>query len=121
MNKTSIVLASILSLILLVAIAVGGYLGGWWLKEDSVNRTQNIRRGSFEYQETRRDEIVRQASNLTDLDVALANPDLTAEQKGAIRAQREAARTQLCNIASDISGNVSPDVTSIVNEECFAQ
>lgn len=120
MSKATIVLASILGVILLVAIAIGGYLGGWWLKEDSVNRTQNIRRGSFEYQETRRDEIVRQAATLTDLDVTLANPDLNAEQKGAIRAQREAARTQLCNIASDISGDVSPDVASIVNEECFA-
>lgn len=112
------VLATILGLLVLVGIVIGGYQLGWWLREQEVNRGAEIRRGSFEYQETRRDEVVRQAGMLSDLDSQISNPDLTNEQRVSLQAQRRAAARQLCNIAADLVGETTPEVQSIITREC---
>lgn len=108
----------LVALAVVAGIVIGGYQLGWWLREQRVNRGAEIRRGSFEYQETRRDEIVRQSGLLADIDAQLANPDLTAEQSSALRAQREAVARQLCNIAADLIGYTAPDIDQIINREC---
>lgn len=103
---------------LAVAAVVALFLGGWWLREYAVNRDAEIRRDSFEYQETRADEIVRQSAVLAGLDADLAG-HVTAEQRGALTAQREAARRQLCNIATDLNPQTAtPTVAQIITEEC---
>lgn len=103
---------------LAVTLAIGLWFGGWWIREQAVNRDAEIRRDSFEYQETRADEIVRQATVLADLDADLT-ADLTPAQAGAITAQREAARRQLCNLAADLNPQTAtPTVAQIITEEC---
>lgn len=120
MKPLSVVLVTILCLAVLAGVVVGGYQLGWWLREQEVNRGAEIRRGSFEYQETRRDEIVRQSGLLADLDAQLANPELTRGQRDAITAQRSALSRQLCNIAADLIGFTTPDIDQIINQECSA-
>lgn len=119
MSTPKIVGSTVVVLALLAVIVVGGYQLGWWLRTQEVNRGAEIRRGSFEYQETRRDEIIRQAGTLADIDTQLTNPALTTGQTAALTAQRRAASTQLCNLAGDVIGEVTPAVDSIIREECI--
>jgi len=55
-------LAGIAVVVIIVVITVGGYLGGWWLQEDSVNRQTTIDRQSTAFVTSRiekiRDDIV---------------------------------------------------------------
>ena len=114
--KDSLKLAGVL--VAGAVVAVCAYLGGWWLQEDAENRRAEIRRDSFERQETLRDELLDQAADLTDLDVQLAHPDLTDDQRSALRGQREAMRTQLCSLAADITGDLTPTINTAIEENC---
>lgn len=111
-------LAVIGLILLLGGIAVGGYQLNWWLKEESVNRTAEIRRDSFDRQETLRDELIDQADDLAGLDVQLANPTITDDQSTALNGQREAMRRQLCSLAADITGSTTPVVDQTIRENC---
>lgn len=103
---------------LVAAAFVLMYLLNWWIFEDSVNREAEIRRDQFEIQETARDELVRQSVDLSELDVQIANPDLTDQQRAALEGQRTAIVRQICNVASDISGSVTPVVDEIITTNC---
>lgn len=118
METFSKVLVSISSVVILIGVIVGGYLLGWWLEEDSVNRQGEIRRDSFEVQETARDEVLRQWAEIEKINVDMADPDTSDELRAALLAQRSAAISQLCNVASDISGSVTPAVDKVIAENC---
>lgn len=111
-------LAALLVALILAGIAVGGYQLGWWLREESVNRTAEIQRDSFERQETLRDQIVAQADDLAVLDVQLTNPSLPDETAAALQGQRIAMARQLCSLAADLVGDVTPTVADVIAEEC---
>lgn len=55
-------LAGIAVVAIVILVTVGGYLGGWWLQEDAVNRQTNIDRQSTAFVTSRiekiRDDIV---------------------------------------------------------------
>ena len=118
MSTTKNFLAGVAALLVVIGIIVGGYLGGWWLREDAVNREGDIRRNQFEVQETARDEVIRQATDIAMIDVDLANPELSDQQRAALEGQKRAMITQLCNVASDITGSVTPAVDSVLNQYC---
>lgn len=111
-------LAALVGIVAVAALLVGLYLGTWWLREDSVNRDAEIRRDSFERQETLRDELLDQAADLGDLDVQLANPSLSDDQRDALRGQREAMRRQLCSLAADITGDLTPTIDNTIRGNC---
>lgn len=112
------ILAIVGAALALGILAVGAYQLGWWIKEDSVNRTAEIRRDSFERQETLRDELVDQADDIARVDVQLTNPTLPDETGAALRGQRAAMVRQLCSLAADITGDTTPTIDRIIAEEC---
>lgn len=105
--------------IIIVALVLAGlFFGGWIIREYSVNRDAEIRRDQFEVQETARDEVLRQATQIEAVDVQLANPTLDDAQKAALNGQRTAMVTQLCNVAASITGGTSPAVDEAVFRYC---
>lgn len=108
--------AMILGLVAVVGTAMLA-LGLWWF-EWRVNAEGQIRRDSFNFQETAREQVVDLNADLATIDVQLAHPDLTDPQAAALRAQRVAIADQLCDIAADITGDTSVIVADAIAGEC---
>lgn len=105
---------ALLSAALLAALVVGG----WQYREYRVNRSAEIRRNGFEFQESIRDALVDQADDLAAIDAQLADPNTTQAQADALTAQRSAMATQLCSLAADLNGDLSPIHNRIIETEC---
>lgn len=76
------------------AVLVGLYQGGWWLKEDAVNRTSSINNDSYARQTALQEELIDKYRTVSDIDVQLTTA--TAEQEPALKAQRQAVLNQFC-------------------------
>ena len=112
------ILGSVGGIIVVALIIVGLFFGGWWVYQYSISRSAEIRRNQFEIQKTDRDEMLRQAVQIEGIDVQLANPTLSDDQKAALKGQRQAMVTQLCNVASSITGTVSAAIDNAVRTYC---
>lgn len=115
MNAVSKVIVGIAVAVLVVAVIVGGYLGGWWLNKDINNRQAHLNRTTFEQQTTYRDEMIRKIEDVRSIDAQIAeNPDNAAE----LRAQRQAIVAIVCRDNTHINGGLDNDTASFVQEEC---
>lgn len=97
---------------------VGLFFLGWWMFEYRINREGEIRRDSFNFQETAREQVVDFNVDLATIDAQLAEPSITDTQAKALTAQRAAIADQLCDVAADITGETSHVVAGIIAEEC---
>lgn len=86
------ILATILGIILLVGIVVGGYAAGWWLKEDAVNRNARIDQGSYSRQEA--------------LTAAVLDDISEAQDPNLPEAQVRALVDQICDNAAKLTGSI---------------
>jgi len=123
MRRTVWILSSILALVLIAGIVVGGYQLGWWLKKNAVNRNAKINRQSYEVQQTYHEESIRDMASVRAIDTQLAEPGTTPDLRAQLQAQRMAIVTQTCDAISrlTISGaGVDPDIQSFHDKECSA-
>jgi uncharacterized protein HemX len=115
MNTAGKVLIGIAVAVIAVGIAVGGYLGGWWLQKDINNRSAHIRRTTFEQQTTYRDEMIRKIADVRAIDAQIAqSPDARAE----LGAQRKAIVAIVCRDNTHINGGLDSDTAAFVSQEC---
>lgn len=115
MRTAEKVLLGLAGVVVVIAIIVGGYLGGWWLKKDINNRSAHVNRTTFEQQATYRDEMVRKIQDVKAIDVQLvASPEI-ADQ---LRAQRVAIVNIVCRDNTHISGGLDVATQAFVTEEC---
>lgn len=100
-------------------ILVGMYQGGWWLKEDGVNRNSQINNDSYARQSALAEEIIDLHAQVTDLDVRVAG-NVTAEQKTLILTQRAALVTNLCEAYDQTTGTttIPSDIHAFAAQEC---
>lgn len=112
------VLATIGVILAGVAVLVGGYLGGWWLEEDVTQRTAEIREDTFARQTALQDEILGLYDDITKVDVQIT--DANEEQARALRAQREAMVTKICDAQARLNEgtNIPTNVERFLEEEC---
>jgi hypothetical protein len=119
MNKIKKTGAVLLLAALAAAVLVGLYQGGWWLREDGVNRTSRINNDSYARQEALADEIIDLHTQVADLEVTAAG-DVTAEQKTLILTQRTALVRNLCASYDQSTGTTTlpTDIHSFAAQEC---
>lgn len=100
------VLATILGLVLVVALIIGGWQLGWWLKKETVNRNAQINQGSYGRQVALVDDLTRKYAEVQ-------NPNLPENQKQAIV-------TEMCVDFGFLTGKVelNPNITNYLNTEC---
>lgn len=93
---------------LVCAIGVGGYVGGWWIREDSVNRQARINQDSY----SRQNALVEQVLD-----------DIAEAQGPAIpNPQRLALIDQVCDSASKLTGSIElpRSAQTFIAQECPA-
>ena len=98
--------ASVLVAVLIVVIGVGGYLGGWWLREDAVNRTAQINNDSYNRQNALVEQIL---DDITE-----------AQDPSIVSGQRIAIVSQICDSAGKLTGAISLSFSTeqFISEEC---
>lgn len=82
------------AVVLVAALSVGVYQGGWWLSEDGVNRRAEINNQSFARQSALQEEVIDKYRVLADIDVQISTA--TDSQAAPLKAQRKAVLDQLC-------------------------
>jgi hypothetical protein len=110
-------LAVLGSLVVVAGVSVGAYLGGWWVTADATNRQAHVDRLNVGTQNAYRNEIHRKIADVTDVDVQLTNPALSADQHAALAAQRTAMIAATCDIAVN-AVDLPADETSWVSIHC---
>lgn len=119
-NVAVAVLYTIVGLILLAAIVVGGYQLGWWLKQNAVNRNAKINRTSYEVQQTYREEVLKDMQQVSTDDSEIANPAYSASVE-ELRAQRVHDVQVACDHISRLTtsgAGVDPDIQAFQDKEC---
>ena len=116
-NRPTSVPAAVLIVGSIIGLIVVLTLAGWAYHAWAVDREAEIRRGSLGNQDSARDAVLRMNTELADIDVQLADPDTTPEQKTTLQAQRDAISDRLCNEASEIRGTVERAVQEIMARE----
>jgi hypothetical protein len=100
------VLATVVAIVLLVGIVVGGYQLGWWLNKNATNRTAQIYQDSYGRQTALVDSIV------DDIKEA-QNPNLPKQQRIAIV-------DQICDNADHLSDvtRLPQHAITFIAQEC---
>jgi hypothetical protein len=87
------------ALIVVALVGVGLYLGGWWLTADQTNRQAHVDRLNNGTQLAYRNEIHRKIADIDGVSVQISSPNISADQKAALTAQRTAMVSATCDIA----------------------
>jgi len=119
MEAVTKLMGVLLFVILLIAILVGGYLGGWWLREDRVQRTAEIDETTFARQTALQNEVLDLNRDIRNIDVQLNTA--TEQQRPALVAQRQATVNRFCDAHGRMTGSVTiPDnVAATASQECY--
>lgn len=106
MSKTGIVFSVIGGLVVIVALTIGGWQLGWWLKDETVNRNAQILQDSY----GRQNALVEQTLD-----------DIREVEAGNLPPQQVIAITaQICDSAAKLTGTIQlpPSAASFVAREC---
>jgi hypothetical protein len=109
MKTTQAVLATLLGIVVLVAIVVGGYEGGWWLKSNSTNHQMHIDRQNYGTQLAYITKLENTITDTANISSQLDIPGLTAQQRQDLTNQKTAIVQQGCTYAHLITDVPSAD------------
>lgn len=118
MSTPTRVLVALAGVVLAVAVAIGGWQLGWWMNEESVNRTARISNDSYARQSALVDDVLDKHRTALDIDVQITTA--TPEQASVLRAQRIAVVAQLCDSFGQIKTAVTvpTSVAAFASQEC---
>lgn len=105
------------AILLIVAITVGGWLGGWWLKGENTNRQAHVDRQNYGTQLAYITKVQQTDKEVTAIIFQLADPNIVIEQKVALKNQKVALINQGCAKAALIT-DPPEDVTTFVTLYC---
>lgn len=120
MKETTRGVLGIAGAILLVAvIVVGGWQIGWWFRTQNVNRESHLIRNGYANQQTLRDQITQNISNVLDVSVQIAGAP--AAQRPSLVAQRAAIVSIVCGDAAQVAGDpLDAQQSQFVDANCEA-
>jgi hypothetical protein len=116
-SPLKVVLYSILALLLVVAIVVGGWLGGWWLKGANTDRQTNIDRRNNGTQLTYINKVSSNMEEIARIDTQMNSPATALEEKSSLLGQKIAIVSSTCRIAHLIT-ELPSDQTQWVALNC---
>lgn len=106
MSKTKTTAAVFVVLVVVIALIIGGWQLGWWLKENSVNRNTKINQDSYGRQVAIADSILDDVAEV--------------QQAGLPDSQRAAIIAQICQNAVMLTGKVpiGNNAEAFIAKEC---
>ncbi len=104
----------------MIAVAIGGWLGGWWLNEDATNRRTGIANDSLARQQALVDEVTDKAADIADLDTEIAREPEGSDLADRLGAQRAAIIDQFCQSYGSLTGRLTypASVDALAAQEC---
>jgi hypothetical protein len=119
MKPLAIVGAVIGSLVLIAAIAIGGWQLNWWAQNSAVNHQAHIYSNSYGTQTADIQEARNLATQISQIDVQVTDSSTPASEVSALRSQRTAMVTQACSITYNIAPNLMPpDLSTFTSTNC---
>lgn len=105
--------------VLIAVISVAGYLSGWWLKEDVVQRGAEIREDTFARQTALQDQMIGDYRDITNINVQLLSA--TSTMQAPLKAQQKAIQTQFCDGWARLNSgtNLPQIIRAYAQRECF--
>jgi len=118
MNGTvKTVAGTVAGLALAGGVILGGWEAGWWFTTQNANRDAHVRRSTYAYQQTLRDQITKGIGDVTDMDRQVTQAK--GDNATALTAQRRAIADQVCNEAEQVTGDpLAADQASWVSQNC---
>ncbi len=119
MKDNAKTVAGIVAVALLIAgVIFGGWEAGWWFTTQNANRDSHVRRTTYGYQQTLRDQITKGISDVLDVDRQLTQA--TGDNATALTAQRRAMANQVCTEATQVTGDpLNADQASWISQNCI--
>lgn len=109
--------AFIVAAVILIGIVLGGWQAGWWFAAKNADRDAHVRRSTYGYQQTLREQITKGIGDVTDMDRQIAGAK--GDDVTSLTAQRRAIANQVCGQAEQITGDPLPaDQASWVSQNC---
>jgi glycerol kinase len=105
---------------LAVLVVVVLYLGGWWVTKDSTDRSDQVNRSSYGFQQAQRQQLSNQITAVGSITSQLSDPAVANDQANALHAQRRAVLTQACQTATQITNPLPDDQAAWVGANCAA-
>lgn len=105
----------LVALLVIVAVVVGGWFAGWWLKSANTDRQAEIDRQNYGSQLAYIKKVQSSATDVATINVQIAS--VTPDQKAALEAQKTAIIAQGCSVASLIVDKPA-DVATFVAVNC---
>lgn len=99
------VLGFFAAIVVIAAIVLGGWEIGWWFNTQNVNREAHLNRNGYSNQQTLRDQINQNISNVQSLTVQISEIPGSASQ---LKAQRYAIVNMVCSSALQVTGDPLP-------------
>jgi hypothetical protein len=99
-------LAILTTCLIIAGITIGGWAAGWWFTGQNTNREAHMIRNGYSNQQTLREQVTAQISNIFTLNTEIIMSDKS--QTAALTAQRLAVAGILCQQASEITGDPLP-------------
>ena len=103
MSTGSKVLITIGAIVVVVGIAVGGWAGGWWLKNASTNKNAQILQNSYGAQTADEQQVQNLITTWDAINAQIADPSTPSGEKSALQAQATSTATQACGLAVHIN------------------
>lgn len=88
--------AFVVLIVVIAAIILGGWLAGWWFKQQNVEKESDVFRDSYANQERLREDALDKISSVQSLEVKVS--ELSASEE-VLKAQLEAQGVSIIRIA----------------------
>lgn len=109
--------AALAAAAVITAVVLGGWQAGWWFTQKNAERDAHVRRSTYGYQQTLRDNILKGISDVSDMDRQIAQAK--GDDVTTLTAQRKAMANQVCGQAEQVTGDPLPsDQQSWVQSNC---
>jgi hypothetical protein len=117
MNPVRWTLAAAGAVILIAAIAIGGWQLNWWMASSATNHVAHIYQNSYGAQSSDEQQAQNLISQIDTVSSQISDPSTPSAEVQSLQAQRASMTTQACGVIANIN-TPTPDVAKFASANC---